>query len=260
MKPTLRPYFDYIMIAALAILSYALFFHGLGAIGFIGPDEPRYAAIAREMLRTADYITPRLYGMPWFEKPPLMYWLAVLGYKLFGVNEAGARFPSWGGGAILRFPNLLVRPQVMGSQYWFSRRSGRSHVHWIVHICTCGIHGHASERVFDHGAGLLSSRIQRYDAAQEALVLSVLRVNGFGNPDERPRCAYAAGPVTHRLSSAARPMARLAELVPRRPWHYGDRLPALVCSLHIFQWLAVHPGVLYQSKSRAIHLHDPWPW
>ncbi len=94
MKPTLRLYYDYLVIAVLAALSYALFFYGLGSIGLVGPDEPRYAAIAREMLITGDYITPRLYGMPWFEKPPLMYWLAALGHKLFGISEAGARFPS----------------------------------------------------------------------------------------------------------------------------------------------------------------------
>jgi 4-amino-4-deoxy-L-arabinose transferase-like glycosyltransferase len=75
-------------------LCYVLFVLGLGDIGLIGPDEPRYAAIAREMLASGDYITPRLYGVPWFEKPPLMYWLAALGYKLFGINEFGARFPS----------------------------------------------------------------------------------------------------------------------------------------------------------------------
>ena len=94
MKPTLRLYSDHIILAVLGVLSYALFFYGLGGIGLVGPDEPRYAAVAREMLTTGDYITPRLYGMPWFEKPPLMYWLAAAGYKLFGVNEAGARFPS----------------------------------------------------------------------------------------------------------------------------------------------------------------------
>src|SRR2546425_9529996 len=95
MKPTLlRPYFDYIILVVLARVCYALFFYGLGGIGLVGPDEPRYSAIAREMLMTGDYIIPRLYGQPWFEKPPLMYWLAALGYKLFGLNEAGARFPS----------------------------------------------------------------------------------------------------------------------------------------------------------------------
>ena len=94
MKPALRVYFDHIIIAVLAVLCFVLFFYGLGNIGLVGPDEPRYAAIAREMLTTGDYITPRLYGAPWFEKPPLLYWLAAFGYKLFGFNEAGARLPS----------------------------------------------------------------------------------------------------------------------------------------------------------------------
>jgi 4-amino-4-deoxy-L-arabinose transferase-like glycosyltransferase len=94
LKPTLRPYLDHIIIAVLAAACYVLFFYALGDIGLIGPDEPRYAAVAREMVATGDYITPRLYGTPWFEKPPLMYWLASIGYLIFGVNEAGARFPS----------------------------------------------------------------------------------------------------------------------------------------------------------------------
>jgi 4-amino-4-deoxy-L-arabinose transferase-like glycosyltransferase len=103
MKPALRQYLDQIFIVLLGALSYVLFFHGLGDIGLIGPDEPRYSAIAREMLTTGDYITPRLYGIPWFEKPPLMYWLAALGFKLFGFNEFGARFPSALGATISVF-------------------------------------------------------------------------------------------------------------------------------------------------------------
>ena len=42
----------------------------------------------------------RLETSPWFEKPVLMYWLAAIGFKLFGVNEAGARFPSALGASI----------------------------------------------------------------------------------------------------------------------------------------------------------------
>jgi 4-amino-4-deoxy-L-arabinose transferase-like glycosyltransferase len=60
----------------------------------MGPDEPRYADVAREMYVSGDYITPQLAGEPWFEKPVLMYWLAAIGYALFGVGEFGARFPS----------------------------------------------------------------------------------------------------------------------------------------------------------------------
>jgi len=80
-------------ILILATL-YVCYFSHLGAIGFVGPDEPRYAWIARDMAETGDWVTPRLYGKPWFEKPPLFYWGAALCFKLFGVSEAAARLPS----------------------------------------------------------------------------------------------------------------------------------------------------------------------
>jgi 4-amino-4-deoxy-L-arabinose transferase-like glycosyltransferase len=81
------------IVLILATL-YLCYFHNLGAIGFVGPDEPRYAWIARDILESGDWVTPRLYGQPWFEKPVLFYWAAALSFKLFGVNEAAARFPS----------------------------------------------------------------------------------------------------------------------------------------------------------------------
>jgi 4-amino-4-deoxy-L-arabinose transferase-like glycosyltransferase len=73
---------------------YVCYFSHLGAIGFVGPDEPRYAWIARDMAETGDWATPHLYGKPWFEKPPLYYWGAAISFKLFGVTEAAARLPS----------------------------------------------------------------------------------------------------------------------------------------------------------------------
>ena len=81
---------------AILILStlYISYFHNLGAIGLVGPDEPRYSWIARDMVESGDWVTPRLYGQPWFEKPVLYYWSAALSFKFFGVNEASARLPS----------------------------------------------------------------------------------------------------------------------------------------------------------------------
>jgi 4-amino-4-deoxy-L-arabinose transferase-like glycosyltransferase len=73
---------------------YVCYFSHLGAIGFVGPDEPRYAWIARNMMESGDWVTPRLYGKPWFEKPPLLYWGAGLCFKWFGVSEGAARLPS----------------------------------------------------------------------------------------------------------------------------------------------------------------------
>src|SRR5580704_3470378 len=75
-------------VAATCLLS------GLGALGLVGPDEPRYMSIARAMLRTGDWVTPRLYGQPWFEKPALYYWAAAAAFRLFGVNEFAARLPA----------------------------------------------------------------------------------------------------------------------------------------------------------------------
>jgi len=57
----------------LVVLAIPLFGWGSATIPLTGPDEPRYAAIANEMLVTGDYVTPRLAGKPWFEKPALTY-------------------------------------------------------------------------------------------------------------------------------------------------------------------------------------------
>jgi 4-amino-4-deoxy-L-arabinose transferase-like glycosyltransferase len=79
---------------AIVITLYFCYFYQLGVVGLMGPDEPRYAWIARDMAESGDWITPRLYGNPWFEKPPLYYWGAALSFKFFGVSETTARLPS----------------------------------------------------------------------------------------------------------------------------------------------------------------------
>ncbi|MGH9785151.1 MAG: ArnT family glycosyltransferase, partial [Terriglobia bacterium] len=76
-----------------ALLAFVLFLSGLGAVGFVGPDEARYADVARGMLLSGDYVTPRLFGEPWFEKPPLYYWIAAQFFRL-SANEQTARLPS----------------------------------------------------------------------------------------------------------------------------------------------------------------------
>ncbi|HZM88200.1 MAG TPA: glycosyltransferase family 39 protein [Blastocatellia bacterium] len=80
------------VLAILAVSAFAFFF-GLGQLGFLGPDEPRYVEVAREMFASGDYISTRLSGCLWFEKPALVYWLSAAGYHLFGVNEFAARAP-----------------------------------------------------------------------------------------------------------------------------------------------------------------------
>jgi len=75
----------------LFLVIAGFYLYGLGAVPLVGPDEPRYAEVAREMLARRDLITPTLGGLPWFEKPPLLYWLMMASYRLFGINEFAAR-------------------------------------------------------------------------------------------------------------------------------------------------------------------------
>jgi len=72
-------------------LSTLLFGVGLGSNILTNPDEARYAEIPREMLATHDFVTPRLDGVNYFEKPPLVYWLVAASQQVFGDNEWAVR-------------------------------------------------------------------------------------------------------------------------------------------------------------------------
>jgi 4-amino-4-deoxy-L-arabinose transferase-like glycosyltransferase len=63
----------------------------LGVRALWGPDEGRYVEIPREMVATGDYVTPRLNGVKYFEKPPLFYWLQAAAIHLFGLREWAMR-------------------------------------------------------------------------------------------------------------------------------------------------------------------------
>ena len=81
------------ILLALAIALFFLYFFGLTRTGLLGPDEPRYAAIGQAMAQTADWITPRLWGKPWFEKPPLLYWMTGAAFKAGLDQDMAPRVP-----------------------------------------------------------------------------------------------------------------------------------------------------------------------
>jgi len=78
------------LLALLAAFAFA-WFCNLGYRHLVKPDEGRYAEIPREMVASGDWLTPRLNGFKYFEKPPLQYWVTAAAFSAFGTAEWTAR-------------------------------------------------------------------------------------------------------------------------------------------------------------------------
>jgi 4-amino-4-deoxy-L-arabinose transferase-like glycosyltransferase len=100
-----------VCFAALAAFAGFLYLSRLSASGLLGPDEPRYASIAREMARSGDWVTPRLWGEAWFEKPPLDYWMSAAGFRVGLGPELAPRLPV-----------ALLSLAFLGFYWWILRR------------------------------------------------------------------------------------------------------------------------------------------
>jgi 4-amino-4-deoxy-L-arabinose transferase-like glycosyltransferase len=82
------------MSAALRVLVLVLAAVWIGSLGtrpLYKPDEARYGEISREMVQSGDWVTPRLNGFKYFEKPPLQYWATALAFEVFGDRDWAAR-------------------------------------------------------------------------------------------------------------------------------------------------------------------------
>lgn len=101
-------------------LAYFLFFYRLAATGLLGPDEPRYASVAREMAASGDWVTPRLWGQPWFEKPALEYWMTAAGFRLGLGPELAPRLPV-----------ALLALAFLGFYWWVLRREFGCTAAWL---------------------------------------------------------------------------------------------------------------------------------
>jgi len=81
----------WLLPATCAAVLALLWFSTLGMRALVSPDEGRYASLSLGMLQSGDWITPRLDGLLYFEKPALQYWIGAILFKLFGVSEFSAR-------------------------------------------------------------------------------------------------------------------------------------------------------------------------
>lgn len=127
------------------LLALAAYLYGLGNFPFVGPDEPRYAEVAREMFTRRDPVTPTLGGQTWFEKPALPYWTMMAGYAAFGSREGAARLPF----ALMGLLTVLALYRV-GSRAE-SVASAEGELKWLAAACAVSAASCAGLLLFSHG-------------------------------------------------------------------------------------------------------------
>ncbi|MFN2452898.1 MAG: glycosyltransferase family 39 protein [Pyrinomonadaceae bacterium] len=125
----------------------ALYFYGLNRVPFIGPDEPRYAEVGREMWLRGDPVSPTLGNHLWFEKPALLYWMMIASFRLFGVSEWAARFGPACSGIITVLAVLWI-----GSRVEDARGGSREETGGLGLCCGAALASSLGMMVFARGA------------------------------------------------------------------------------------------------------------
>jgi 4-amino-4-deoxy-L-arabinose transferase-like glycosyltransferase len=96
MKNVIKPSMTSSRLHSIAIIVLAwavLQLGGLFTPGLLDDVDSVYIQIAREMLQRHDFVTPTIDGIRFFDKPPLMYWIAAASMRIFGVHDWAARLP-----------------------------------------------------------------------------------------------------------------------------------------------------------------------
>jgi 4-amino-4-deoxy-L-arabinose transferase-like glycosyltransferase len=110
-----------LLLGAASVPGLLLWFAGLGGRALGEPDEGRYAEVAREMFASGNWLTPRLDGFNFFDKPALQYWATSVFYTVFGVHAWTARL--W-----VALTGLLA----IAAAGWASKRLHDARTGWIT--------------------------------------------------------------------------------------------------------------------------------
>src|ERR1700730_2303376 len=115
-----------ILIALAALLHVAT----IGSGDLYSETEGQYAGAAREMVESHQWLLPTNDGIPRLQKPPLLYWLIIASFKLFGVRAAAARLPIALCLATTAALIFLIGERL--SDYW------RGFLAALIFLCMCG--------------------------------------------------------------------------------------------------------------------------
>ena len=83
-----------LLVLILLLISSLLFFFHLGACPLWDRDEGEHASTSKEMVLSGDWVTPKLNGENFYDKPVLHYWFVAISFLIFGFTEFAARYPA----------------------------------------------------------------------------------------------------------------------------------------------------------------------
>lgn len=101
----------------IALVSMLFFLPFLGAVHLFDWDEINFAESAREMIASGNYTRVQIDYQPFWEKPPLFFWLQAASMHLFGINEFAARFPDAVTGIITLITFFFIGKKIQGEQF-----------------------------------------------------------------------------------------------------------------------------------------------
>jgi 4-amino-4-deoxy-L-arabinose transferase-like glycosyltransferase len=235
-------------------LAYLLYFYHLGAVGLLGPDEPRYASIAREMARSGDWVTPRLWGQPWFEKPALLYWMMGAAFRLGVGPDLAPRLPvALMAAGFLVFYWWILRREFGARAAWFATLILGACGGWIV-SSQVGVPDMPMAAAFSAAMLLALPWVGRRDARHLPVAAALL---GLAVLAKGPVALVLAVPLCLRFRSArdlVQPRVVAPFLVVALPWYLLCYLRNGKVFLHDF--FVVHNFERFTSNA-LMHV-QPW--
>jgi 4-amino-4-deoxy-L-arabinose transferase-like glycosyltransferase len=235
-------------------LAYLLYFYHLGAVGLVGPDEPRYASIAREMARSGDWITPRLWGQPWFEKPALLYWMTGAAFRLGIGPDLAPRLPvALMAAGFLVFYWWILRREFGARAAWFATLILGASGGWLV-SSQVGVPDMPMTAAFSAAMLLALPWTARRDTRHLPLAAALL---GLAVLAKGPVALVLAAPLCLRFRNArdlVRPRVVAPFLVVALPWYLLCYLRNGKVFLHDF--FLVHNVERFTSNA-LMHV-QPW--
>src|SRR6266545_7361580 len=159
------------LFAILIALAVLLHVATIGSGDLYSQTEGQYAGAAKEMVETHNWLLPTNNGVPRLQKPPLLYWLIIVSFKLFGVNAAAARLPVALGSVVLVALIFLIGEKL--TDYWRGFLAG------LIYLSFCGV--------------FLLARIVMPEPLVSALVAGAIFCGLCGYQRRRHRSAWFAG-------------------------------------------------------------------